>query len=282
MKKTFFLITLFSIFAFAESNRVKLDRQKGKYPLNFDAIYVLYVHNDIETSISLPPGFIFTGSMPGSIDYISVGTLQNTVYISKPVVDNIRSNLTLHVITPEGMKKKLVIEVIGKRNSPRVLSVDFTKPNSSELNQTIEHMKATYSEQLDAKLSAQERKLKEIIPEDSFKRSRPLFFGSHRGQIKESYKGASVWVDGVISSESDSYIYISSNIKFDNCNVIELLGVSVGQSFKGKAELVSVEQLNKTVYYVYKTNRLPVKKKTNIGFLLKIWSKTFKLKSKVS
>ena len=44
------------------------------------------------------------------------------MYISCPVDHDVLTNLTLHVITPEGAEEKLIFKLIGKKGSRILLS----------------------------------------------------------------------------------------------------------------------------------------------------------------
>jgi hypothetical protein len=278
------MILLFSLIA-AQAKKIEkvyIKDQRGTYELNFNVTYVIYIHMDIETAVTLPPGYTFTASVPGSKDFISVGPVQNTMYISKPVNHDVTTNLTCHVLTPEGLKEKMVFEVIGKKKSPKIYAVHFTKPNTSLLNQAIEQIKANYSEQMAVKLSEQEKKLTTELPLETMINSRPLFMNTTRGSISSSYKGATVWIDGMINNDVDAFVYLRSDVKFENNNVIKLLEVKIKDIYNSKPELVKVGREGGTVTYVYKITKVPLTKKTPVEFTLKIWSKNFKIKHTIS
>jgi len=281
MKRILFLIAAITASVFA-SERVHISIPKGEYEINFDNTYVLPVHMDIETAIILPPGYNYTAGMPGSVDYISVSTIENTVYISKTVDHKFQTNLTLHVLTPEGIKGKLTFEIIADLSKPKVYSVTFTQPNSSDLNQAIEQIKAKYTEQLSAKLYEQEKKLNLSILERTFLNSVPVFFNADRGDITEDYKGATVWMDGVINSDAGAFVYIRSDVKDDECKVVQLKSVKLKKDYNGTAELVGNYTVGKHIMYVYKIPKLPLLKKSKMVFNIQIWSKMFKLTAKAS
>jgi hypothetical protein len=278
------LLLPFALLA-AATPRYELKEQRGRYQLNFDATYVTYVNNDVETAITLPEGYLITATMAGSRDYVSVGALQNTVYISKAVNHAITTNLILHVRTPEGTDEKLVFELRGNDKAPPVYAIHFDRPNSSELNRTVEAMKSRYQGELAAKLSEQERKLTEDVTEKTLKHSMPIFFNCHRGDISEEYKGATVYLDGVITHEQNSYVYLRTDIKREDCNVVRLLKVQSGKDYSSIPELIfTQENADGTLTLVYRVIALPLKdrKTRKVEFNVEIWSKTFQLTQKIS
>ena len=265
------------------SPRIDIRDARGRYQLNFDATYVTYINQDIETAITLPDGYTFTASMPGSRDFVSVGPLQNTIYISKPVNHPVLTNLTLHVETPEKTQERLIFELVGNDKSPKVYAIAFDRPNSSERNRTIEAIKTKYTQQLAAKLSEQEKSITETFTEGTLKESYPLFFNCHRGDISEDYKGATVFLDGIITHEQNSYVYMRSTVKREDCNVVRLVSVKVDKFYNSPAELISTEEnADGTINLVYRIQALPTKKKTKVKFDIEIWSKKFTLTQKIS
>jgi len=281
MKKLLTMILLIiPVGLFAAPTRVEIKEARGRYQINFEATYVISVNLDIETAIMLPDGYTFIGEMSGSRDFISVGAVQNTIYISKAVNHPFVTNAVLHVLTPEQREERLIFEIVGGNASPKIYAVQFDKPNSSELNRTVESIKTRYSQEMTSKLSEQENQLKESVREKTLKESLPVFFNAHRGDIDEDYKGATVYLDGMINNEADSYVYLKTNAtKQKECDVIRLLSVEVGSDYNSPATLVNtVQNEDGTFSIVYKIPALPLKgKKLKAKFKIEIWSKTFTL-----
>ncbi len=279
------MLLIIPIGLFAATSRVEIREARGRYQINFEATYVIYVNLDIETAIMLPEGYTFIGEMSGSRDFISVGAVQNTIYISKSVNHPFVTNAVLHVLTPEQKEERLIFEIVGGNASPKIYAIQFDKPNSSELNRTVETIKSRYSQEMTSKLSEQEVALKESVREKTLKESLPVFFNCHRDDIEEDYKGAKVYLEGMINNDGDSYVYLKTNAtKQKECDVIRLLSVQVGKEYNAPATLVTtVENEDGTFSIVYKLPALPLKgKKLKAKFNIEIWSKTFTLTQNLS
>ena len=220
------LILVFVALCFADvGSIVVINQERGKYELDFNATYQTYIHQDIETAIILPVGYKFVACMPGSRDYVSAGPLQNTMYISCPVDHDVVTNLTLHVITPEGAEEKLIFKLYGRKTSPNVLAIEFERPNNSELNRTVEAVKARYTDQMNAKISEQEKNLNKTVHDGTIENARH-FWIDPRGDIKQEYKGADFYLDGMINSRGNTYVYIVSKNYRDGCDIIRLISAS--------------------------------------------------------
>lgn len=286
MKRLLSLLLLLPLVAAAAvAPRTEIRDQRGRYQLDFEAIYITYVSQDIETAITLPEGYTFTASMAGSRDYISVGVVQNAVYVSKAVNHNMTTNLILHVLTPEGNHEKLVFELIGRENAPKVYGIQFDPPNTTDINRTAEILKSKYQGELAAKLSEQQRQLTETVTEKTLEHSMPLFFDAHRGDISEEYKGAEVFLEGVITHEQNSYVYLRTTVKREECHVVRLMKVRLGKDYSSLPELVHTqENTDGTFTQVYRIIALPLtpKKKLKVRFDIEIWSKLFTLTQKIS
>lgn len=270
---------------------IEIEDSRGQYHLNFDATYKLNLQTDIQTVITVPDGYLLKAAMPGSRDFISIESVENSLYLSKPTPESMQTNLTIHVMTPEGVNEKLIFDLKGyktgskaERKQKKILAVHFMKPNSSALNRTIETMKATYEAQLAAKLADQERKLTVEVTAENFAKAIPLFFDAERGDISEEYKGAKVWIEGVINSDNDTYVYLKGSVKEENCNIIKMTSVAIGDTYNSATELVDLYELKDgTFMYVYKVPKLPVYgEPTDVKFRIQIWSEKFTIEEELS
>ena len=284
------LILVFVSLCLAEGNIVVINQERGKYELDFNATYQTYIHQDIETAIILPVGYKFVACMPGSRDYVSAGPLQNTMYISCPVDHDVITNLTLHVISPEGAEEKLIFKLYGKKASPNVLAIEFERPNNSGLNRTVEAVKARYTDQMNAKISEQEKNLNKSVHNETIENARH-FWIDPRGDIRQEYKGADFYLDGMINSRGNTYVYIVSKNYRDGCDIIRLVSASDKIDKKDKSIPVEPELLkvndngDGTFTYVYGVPEIaipPLHKTKKIYLTVAIWSKKFTLKFKVS
>ncbi|MBN1292366.1 MAG: hypothetical protein JXB48_11050 [Candidatus Latescibacteria bacterium] len=262
---------------------VKVTKIRGDYQLNFDDIYEIPIYPDIETMIVFPAGYTITLVMPGSPDFVSASVLQNTIYITRPVDHVVETNLAVHIVTPDGIEQKLMIRCVGPRRGIKVLAVNFTLPNTSEINRIVENMKARYTEQLSAELSHQEKELNKNIHLNTMTEARYLFIRSSRRRCSREYKGATVFLDGMINSRDNTYIYLVSSVKNGASDIFSLEKVICG-SAKIDPELVSARQLSEHEYmYCFSIPQLqlPIKSK-KVEFLIKIWSKIHTLSARIS
>ena len=262
---------------------VKVTRIRGDYQLNFDAIYEIPIYPDIETMIAFPPGYTITLVMPGSPDFVSASVVQNTIYVTRPVDHVVETNLAVHIVTPDGIEQKLMIRCVGPRRGIKVLAVNFTLPNTSEINRIVENMKARYIEQLSAELSNQEKDLKNSIHLKTMTEARYLFVHSSRRRCSKEYKGATVFLDGLINSRDNTYIYLISSVKNGACDIVSLEKVICG-SAKIDPELVSSRKISEHEYmYCFSIPQLQLPEKSaKVEFLLKIWSKNHTLSASIS
>jgi hypothetical protein len=278
------------IIVFAKHTEVNIKDTRGTYQLNFKATYVTYVNMDIELMITLPEGYKFVASVPGSKDYISATSLQNTIYVTKASEDNsFRTNLALHVITPEGIEEKLMFRIFAKRNAPKVEAIHFESPNASELNRTVEKIKARYQSQLNQALSNQENVLENTIHFETIRKGMPWFVHKRRGRHLVTYKGATAQFYGMYNSRSETYIYIKTRIKnLDNCEIIEVEKAGAAKAMSDATFVYSYADEYGDWIHIYKIPGIRVKykknrvKKQQFRIQYRIWSKQFIQKFKIS
>lgn len=272
------------VFVGSATEVVQIEQIRGEYELNFGVIYEVPIYPDIETMIALPAGYKITLAMPGSPDYVSATVIQNTIYLTRPVDHRVETNVAVHVITPDGIEEKLMIRCVGPRKGTKVLAVHFTRPNTSEVNRIVESMRGRFTEQLNIELSRQEKRLNEDVHEKTLADARYLFIRSSRKKVRKEYKGAEVYLDGMINSRDYTYIYMVSTVKQGECDIVGLEKVSEGDK-ELTPELVSVQKLAEgAFYYCWSVPRLrvPEKKTMKVEFNVRIWSKVHTLSAKVS
>lgn len=284
MHNNLFISILFLTVTTFATDIVRINNIRGEYELDFSNVYEVPIFPDIETMISFPPGYRITLAMPGSPDFVSATVIQNTVYLTRPVDHEVETNVALHVISPEGIEEKLMIRCIGpRRGSAKVLAVHFTQPNTSEVNRVVETMKARYTEQLNQEMSQQEKELKISIHKESMANARAFFVKAGRKSLRKGYKGAEVFLDGIINNRNSTYIYMISSVKNGNCDIISLEKLILGKR-AAIPELIEVKQLSANeFYYCWSVPLIQIPKKPiRIKFNLKIWSKSKQFSAKIS
>jgi hypothetical protein len=282
------ILTIFSIKAANQTTQtttqiVRFDKIRGDYQLNWDCVYELPIYPDIETMIAFPQGYTITLVMPGSPDFVSANVVQNTIYITRPVDHDVETNVTVHVVTPDGVEEKLIIRCIGGNNKTKILAVNFQKPNTSELNRVVEGMKARYIEQLSSELSNQEKILNISIYNKTVSNVRYLFIHSARKKVRKEYKGAEVYLDGMINSGDNTYIFLISSVKNGPCDIVSLEKIITGTA-KIDPILISTKQLTDgEFFYCWSIPQIQIPKKSKkVKFLIKIWSKIQTIKTVIS
>jgi hypothetical protein len=285
--KYLLMVLFIASLCLAESGVIVINQERGKYDLDFSATYQTYINQDIETAIILPAGYKFVASMPGSRDFVSAGPLQNTMYISCPVDHDVLTNLTLHVITPEGAEEKLIFKLIGRKAAPKVLAIEFERPNNSELNRTVEAVKARYNDQMSEKLTEQEKTINDAVHRETIVKERAFFIDGKRGSISREFKGASFYLDGMINSRGGTYIYIRSKNYKDGCDVINLAWAADTKLKDGSnAHFESVNENEDGWFtYVYQVPEIMIPEKGHkktIWMCVSIWSKKITLSFKAS
>jgi len=283
MYRNFIFMTLFFCVAVNATQIVRIDKVRGSFQLNFEDVYELPIYPDIETMVSFPAGYTVTLVMPGSPDYISAHVVQNTIYLTRPVDHQVETNVGVHVVTPEGVEEKLVIRCVGPARGTKVLAVNFTRPNTSEINRVVETMKARYTTQLAAELSHQEKVLKNSIHDKTLSSARYLFIHGSRWEKRKAYKGAEVFLDGLISSRDNTYIYLVTTVQSGSGDVISLEKVISGNS-TAAPEYISTQKLNEHEYLqCWSIPALQITaRKQKVRFLIKIWSRVHTLSATIS
>lgn len=289
-KKTFLLLSFISICIFANSETITSER--GHYQLNFETTYTTYVNVDIEMMITFPDGYKIASSVVGARDYIFAGKLENnhnTLYVTQVSEGSFSTNLAIHVITPEGVEERVIFKIFSKRKSPKVYAIHFDAPNSSELNRTIEAIKARYNNQMSKALSEQEKILYKDFHNETVCKGEAWFVKRRRGKHKIEHKGALAKFWGMYNSRQDTYLYIKADVAQNGCDIIKILSAGIKKELM-EAELVcpAYELEDGGYLYVYKIPEIrPIikrgkGKRQKLRIKYQIWSKTFIQKIKIS
>lgn len=265
---------------------IPISEERGEYELNPLAVYELPLANDIQTIITLPPGYTLTWTQPGSVDFIAASQIQNTAYVSKAVDHSIETDLILHVTTPLNVEEKLVFRCTSAGKGQKVYAVHFTKPNTSEINRVVETMRIRYADQLNSKLTDEEKRLGVAIHDETMTDERNFFIAGHRKSIKKEYKGATVYLDGLTNSRNSTFIHLIASVNSDSFKIIQLIKV-IGpdkQELTPQAlETIKLPGSANEYYYTWEIPRIAIpKNKKTIDLLMQIWSKPQKMSFKIS
>lgn len=262
---------------------IEISQEKGNYVMDFEVVYVLHVNMDIWTAISIPDGYRITAVIPGSPDYIQAKYIQRRAYISKTAPGaGFVTNVTIHVVTPEGMEKELSFKCIPQLRKHRTLQVNLTEPDYTACNELVSAVKAKYKVDMKNRLEKQKRILDTALVTRTMLRARPVFFGLHRGALSQKYKGAEVFVDGMIQAEGDYYIYVRGFCDQRDVDIVKLQSIRIDGATR-KADLVHIENVDTRQFkYVYKVSATAIHSKRSISFHIEIWSKTFTITTDIS
>jgi len=250
-----------------------LTAQRGTYLLDFDKIYETVASLDHETVVTLPKGYAFSLARSGSIDFINVFVIQNELRFTRTIDHAINTSITCNVITPEGESKTLIFKIKGGpafRDSI-VYGIHFTVPKKQDVQETP--LAELCAESVNFAVAKKEQEMNEDVHRSTMVEAVPAFFSVHRKQAKVEHKGAAAFINGIIFSRSEAYIYILSNVRRDQCDVVKLLGIKQGRN-ELTADFVDLfENLDGTWSYVYRAPLQQPKKRSKIQFIFEIWSK---------
>ena len=161
--------------------------------------------------------------------------------------------------------------------------------NSSEVNRTIEAMKATYQQQMNQGLSKQEGELNEKVHDNTMLNARPWFVNGRHGKVHADFNGAKCWIDGMINSRNATFIYVTSTIKKDECDIIQLTAIKIKKAVRTVELAGIITNDDQTYTYCYKTTPILFEelkdhsyKSIGIEYIFVIWSKTIKEKATIS
>lgn len=287
--KQIFLLVCFALPFYAHSQEFEdgeewpnhqvysLTAARGTYLLDFDKIYETVASLDVETVVTLPQGYTFSLNRSGSIDFINAFTMQNRLFFTRTIDHRISTSITCNVITPDGEAKTLVFKIKGGPQEPVVYAIHFVVEKKDVKEE--ESLAQRCAESVNYATAKKERELNESVHRGTIVEALPAFFGVHRRQAKVEHKGAEAYINGIIFSRGEAYIYVLSNVKRDNCDIVKLLSIKQGKN-ELMVDLVDMyENINGTWGYVYRAPLQMPSKKTKIEFLFEIWSKelTYKI-----
>jgi len=276
------------VFCVVHAEEVNIRESRAEHLLDFDITYVLPVQLDIETLVDFPEGYIPTFVLAGSDQLISAEVVQKTVYIAKATREKFtETSLTIHVQCPDGKNKKLLFKIVGNTNI-KVYGLQFQEQGWNELNQAIIEVQSRYNKQLAATLSQEEKRVSKQSFETTIKSIMPFFVKKHRRGISVREKGAVAWIEGVLSSNDETYIYVSSNVRNGSCDIVALQSVSLRNKKSSiPCELTHTQDIQDGFLYIYRTAPFPLSlgnkvKKTKVIFNFKMWSKNKSAKCQIS
>ncbi len=275
--KWLFAVILFFMTYTAGASTIEIDKARGQYVLDMDAVYVLYVNLDIWTFIKFPQGYVVTAIPSGSKDFIKASYIQNRVYVTKSSPENNWvTNLTVHVTTPEGMEKEVVFQCIPKAREKITYGLTFTEPDYTPCNEMVKAIQSKYQTELKGTLDVQKRELDSLLPKTTLIESKAVFIGKP-GVL---YKGANVTLDGIIENHGNYYLYLHASVNQLDSNAVKCIGIRVKKNVTPADRISTVLTEDRTYHYVYKCPSLNSGRK-KAKLVVEIWSKVFEIPVRV-
>jgi len=189
--------------------------------------------------------------------------------------------MTCNVITPSGETKNLVFKINGGPGEPVVYAIHFAVVEEPVEEPIVEK---SCDAEIEVAVSRRERELNEEVYRNTMVGAVPAFFNRHRSGMKTEYKGASAHINGVIFVHGEAFVYVNSNVKRSECDVVKLLKIKQGAN-EYLVDLVEThETLDGAWAYVYKAPlQQPARgKRAKIQFVFEIWSKILTYKAIIS
>jgi len=256
---------------------------RGTYVLDFDKTYETVASLDVETMVSLPKGYTFSLNRPGSIDFINAFVMQNTLFFTRTIDHAIATSIVCNVITPEGETKNLIFKIRGGvKGDPVVYAIHFTVLEKKQEAVAVEEKSC--DAEVEAAVAANTKELNKSVYENTMVEALPAFFNHRRGSMRIEYKGATVFINGVIFTRGEAYVYLYANVKKDMCDIVKLLKITQGQADLPADHVSTTENMDGTWAYVYKVPlQMPERnKRSRIQFVFEIWSKVLSYTAYIS
>lgn len=279
MKKIILLLLGISAPLLAAS-RYDITNTKGVYPLYWDAIYTVNVTNAYSTVFEAPPGYLIQKVIIGDSKLFRPESGESHVIVKKVAPDAAKTNMVLILEGPDKMPRALTFELTGEA-SPRVSNVQFFIPTDRELNSTLEAAKGQYLTQMNQALSDQEVKLKEEVRVSTMKNVTSFRFGEYPEGTSVKELGAKVYLNAILNSGGEGYVYFSTNAEDPNCQVVNLKAVT-GKDLHKNVKLIHSYVEKGWTYYVYSTTPFPkTGKKTKYTFKYKVYQEDVEITAKI-
>lgn len=281
MKKIILPLIIVSVMVSASGKTININKPRGQYVLDMDAIYVLNVNLFIRTYIKFPQGYVVTAAPAGSKDFVGVTYSQNRVYVTNSSPERTWiTNLTVHIVTPEGLEREIVFKCVPNRNRKITYGVSFIEPDYSPCNEMVKASQMKYKNELIGTLEDQKKELDSMITHSTLLKTRSVYAGKI-GSKGVNYKGAYVYLSGIIEYKSNYYLTLIANVNATDSNAIKFIGV------KNNDNVLPVDKLNQSrigdqnYKYVCCCPSVSDGKKKKIKIMVEVWSKVHEIPVKI-
>lgn len=226
----------------------KVQSVKETYPLSWDMLYRVNVCNAYSTVIEPPQGFTLDDIILGDSKLFKAEKSDNRAIVKRLAPDSASTNLVLILSGPDKVSKSLTFELTGF-DAPRISNVQFMMPEEVGRIPALEKAKYFYSEQLQLSLMDQEKRLNNSIQARTMEWMDPF-------QIEEPETvkklGARVSLEGIANSGGKGYVYVFTNAKDPDYQVVRLTGIQ-SKDLAKTVTLFSTRKFEDGTRYIYAT-----------------------------
>ena len=272
---TWMLIICNSVWA---SKTFRVKETKEVYPLDWETIYTLNVCNSYSTVIEPPEGYTLTDAILGDSKSFQSGRTENRLFLKRVAPDNASTNLVLILTGPDKTSRSLTFELTGF-DYPKVSNVQFLAPEMRGRNQEAEAMRNFYSTQLQLTLMEQEKRLNSQVREKTMEKMET--FRLMDSDPSTEKLGAKVSVEAVVNSGGHGYVYVFTNAKDPDYQVVRLTGIQ-SKDLAKTVNLFRTQKLEDGTRYIYETTPFA---KTDEGkkysFYFRVYQERAEIEAKV-
>lgn len=231
------------------SKTFKVKETKEVYPLNWETIYTVNVCNAYSTVIEPPEGYVLTDAILGDSKSFQSGRTENRLFLKRVAPDNASTNLVLILTGPDKMSRSLTFELTGYEY-PKVSNVQFIAPEMKGRDPQVEAMRNFYSTQLQLTLMEQEKKLNSQVREKTMEKMET--FHVLESDPTTEKLGARISLRAVMNSGGKGYVYVFTNAKDPDYQVVHLTGIQ-SKDLAKTVTLFRTQKFEDGTRYIYET-----------------------------
>ena len=231
------------------SKTFRVHETKEVYPLNWETIYTLNICNSYSTVIEPPQGYVLTDAILGDSKAFQSGRTENRLFIKRVAPDDANTNLVLILTGPDKTSRSLTFELTGYEY-PKISNVQFIAPELKGKNPEAEAMRNFYTTQLQLTLMEQEKRLNSQVREKTMERIETFRLLDSDPSVEKL--GAKVTMEAVVNSGGKGYVYVFTNAKDPDFQVVRLTGIQ-SKDLAKTVSLFKTQKLEDGTRYIYET-----------------------------
>lgn len=260
------------------SKTYRIKETKEVYPLDWETIYTVNISNGYSTVIEPPEGYVLTDAILGDSKAFQSGRTENRLFLKRVAPDYVSSNLILILTSPDKTSRSLTFELTGY-DYPKVSNVQFITPERIGANPELEAMRDFYTTQLQLSLKEQEKTLNSMVREKTMEKIE-TFHVVDRDPSTEKL-GARIRIEAVLNSGGKGYVYVFTNAKDPDFQVVRLTGIQ-SKDIGKTVQLFRTQKLDDGTRYIYETTPFA---KTDEGkkyaFFFRVYQEKAEIETKV-